>query len=129
MLNAATVIAALIAAVAAVIVAIINALSNRKNLKAADINALKDALNQHIKLDGINAKAVCDRLDVLERHSTESYMESLWNRMRDKALPLEERAEAAQRYLDAGYNGARKIKADAVVREYAESLGKENADG
>ncbi len=64
------VVAAFTAAASAIAVALINAWSNRKNCKAVDMAALKDAFDEHIRQD--NA-----RLDTLERHSEENYKASL----------------------------------------------------
>jgi Na+-translocating ferredoxin:NAD+ oxidoreductase RnfG subunit len=118
----ATIIVALCAAASAIGVAIINAIATRKHSKSADVNALKSSLDQHIKLDEVNAESVDKRFATLERHSMESYKAHLWENMKSADLSLEEKAEAAQKYIDAGYNGTRKVFAQSVVDAYRKSL-------
>lgn len=100
----------------AVIVAVINN-SGVKRLETSLKNQ-KTLLQQHIATDEENVKQVEGSIATLKRHSTENYQNSLWGRMRDKDLPLEERADAARKYIDANYNGYRKVFAQTVVDKY-----------
>lgn len=120
----AAILVAAMSLASAVVVALINN-SGVKRLEASQ-EAQKTMLKQHVSADEINARQIDKRFATLERHSTENYQNSLWGRMRDGDLPLAERADAAQKYLDAGYNGSRKAYAKAVVSDYrAKCLGVE----
>jgi len=82
----------------------------------AILNAQKQNQEQQKKRD----EGIATRLDTLERHQRETWMETLRHKIFSSSLPLTERVNAGEIYINNGGNGTAKVQHEENVRRLRE---------
>ena len=107
------VLIALIGAAAAVLGALISAGVSLKNRK----NAIDEAFKKEVTAALAELTTIKDTQELQSAHLLENYLELMRHKIYSVTLPLEEKVNAGQKYLDHGGNGSAKIQHERNVEE------------
>ena len=80
------------------------------------IRAILKAQKQNQEQMKKRDEGIATRLDTLERHQRETWMETLRHKIFSSSLPLTERVNAGEIYITNGGNGTAKVQHEKNVR-------------
>jgi hypothetical protein len=88
-----------------------------RGLFTADIDKKVDGLHENLNAIRNTVMLITDRVSDIEADQLKLVII-------DRRMPIEERIQAANKYLDAGYNGAMQVRIEALREVYREYLQK-----
>lgn len=91
------------------------------------IRAMLKAQREHQDQAKKRDESIMSRLDILERHQRETWMEGLRDRIFSNSLPLTERIDAGKVYISNGGNGIAEVQHEENVRRLREAREQEGA--
>jgi len=92
---------------------------------ARPLRAMLKTLRENQEQTKKREESIINRLDTLERHQRETWMETLRHKIFSSSLPLTERVNAGKIYINNGGNGTAEVQHDENVKRLREERERE----